>query len=499
MTTLDVPLDGAFNARSVGAPERPWLYRSGSLDQLEPTGRARLLELGIGLVIDLRDDVERAAPGHDIPVAHHSIYQSPDGPPATGTLSAIYRMMLEEHGLQLTAAVMAIARSDSPVLVHCVAGKDRTGLVTALALGAAGFPEDYVVADYVQSGPLVRAAREESVAAQLADLGLEPSAYLAAARIQFDSPQEVLESALALVAERWGNAAGFLRAHGAEESDVRALRARLRQHPHQTILHISDIHATAGELLYGQVDGLQRLRRVADYVRDAGLTPEAIVITGDLVQVGHGVAYTSLREEFDRFEQLFGVPVLAALGNHDREDEARAILRPGELHYRSVELERMRIVVLDTSRGRLDDVQLEWLRKVLEHPHGDGTVLVMHHAPLGSPLPTLSRRGLANPEQLAAILSGTDVRLILAGHYHHPMGGSFQGIPVWVGPSLAYQQIMNAGPERVSGQDSAMFSIVQMRENDVVTAPVSLEPATPLFTVPANSATSAHHQKKELQ
>lgn len=259
---------------------------------------------------------------------------------------------------------------------------------------------------------------------------------------------------------------------------------------HDTILHISDVHATTGELLYGQVDGLYRLDAVAEYAKEAGLTPEAIVVTGDLVQSGHTEAYGPLSAAFDRIGRLLNAPVIAAIGNHDHPESAELALFAGERSRRSILLERMRIVVLDTSSGTIDDAQLDWLTALLEQPHGLGTVIVMHHAPLPSPLPTLAKQGLGNPERFASIIANTDVRLILAGHYHHPMSGVFAGIPVWVGPSLAYQQIMNAGPDRVSGHDEAMFSIVQIGADFMVTAPVSLARTTPLFALPAGLSTS---------
>lgn len=258
----------------------------------------------------------------------------------------------------------------------------------------------------------------------------------------------------------------------------------------QTILHISDIHATDGELLYGRVDGIARLHRVAEYAASAGLTPEAIIITGDLAQTGHGNVYPKLQDAFDRCAALLGAPVFTTLGNHDDPAQARTLRDHARAHHRVVELERMRIVTLDTSSGSISREQLDWLSGVLERPYGWGTILAMHHAPAASPLPALARRGLTRSRELSSVIAGRDVRLILAGHYHHTMSAMFFGVPVWVGPSLAYEQIMNAGPNEVSGQDSAMFGIVQFTESEFSAAPVSLASTNPLFTVPAGRTTS---------
>ena len=53
-----------------------------------------------------------------------------------------------------------------------------------------------------------------------------------------------------------------------------------------TILHVSDVHATSGDLLYGSVNGIERLDQVGEYALSAGITPEAVIVTGDLVQRG---------------------------------------------------------------------------------------------------------------------------------------------------------------------------------------------------------------------
>lgn len=266
-------------------------------------------------------------------------------------------------------------------------------------------------------------------------------------------------------------------------------RNRNAEH-HQTILHISDIHATRNRPLYGRVDGLLRLHRIAAYAAAAGLTPEAIVVTGDLAQAGHPEVYPAVDAELRKLSAQLAAPVFVALGNHDDPDAARAMTGHALAHHRCGLTERLRIITLDSSSGSLPAGQLDWLRRQLRRPYEWGTVLALHHPPVPSPLPALSQRGLANTSDLLAALAGSDVRLVMAGHYHHAMSGSFSGHPLWVGPSLAYQQIMNAGPDVVSGEDSAMFSIVQITSHGLSAAPVSIEASTPLFTVPAHLSTS---------
>lgn len=261
-----------------------------------------------------------------------------------------------------------------------------------------------------------------------------------------------------------------------------------------TILHLSDVHATAGELLYGQVDGLARLRQVGDYVVAAGVTPEAVVVTGDLVQRGHGAAYPSVDRALRDLGERVGAPVFTVLGNHDSPGQATGLTGHAGGHYRVVTVGALRLVLLDSSSGALDPDQLAWLAGVLAEPFGMGTIVALHHAPIPSPLPTLSKIGLRDPGLLAEALGGSDTRLILVGHYHHPMNGLFHGLPVAVGPSLAYHQIMNAGPATVSGHDLAMFSLVQVTADQISTAPVSLQAGHPLFSTAVSPLTSTSHR-----
>lgn len=254
-----------------------------------------------------------------------------------------------------------------------------------------------------------------------------------------------------------------------------------------TILHISDVHATDGELLYGEIDGIDRLRHVGEYARDAGVTPEAVIVTGDLAQRGHAGVYPELAGALNDLERVLDAPVLTVIGNHD--DPAASLVLPGhgEGHVRSVDLGEFRVILLDSHTGSLGGAQLEWLDAELTETHCGGTVIALHHAPVVSPLPALEKTGLRDSEQLERALRGSDVRAILAGHYHHSMTADVAGIPVLVAPALSYQQIMNAGPENVAGHDHAMFSLVRLTASGVQQSPVMLHTEPALFTIPAPS------------
>lgn len=256
-----------------------------------------------------------------------------------------------------------------------------------------------------------------------------------------------------------------------------------------TVLHLSDVHATTGEPLYGQVESLGRLAQVAEYAVSAGVTPEAVIVTGDLVERGHHAAYPEVNRELRALGATVAAPVFTVLGNHDGATEACGLDGHENRHYGVATVGPVRILTLDSSTGELDDAQLAWVEDTLAERFGMGTVVALHHPPVPSPLPTLAKAGLHRPERLARALAGTDTRVILSGHYHHQMTAQFAGVPLVVGPSLAYQQIMNAGPSAVSGYDHAMFSLVQLGADQVTTIPVSLRSPRALFTTPVPALT----------
>ncbi|MFI6507740.1 tyrosine-protein phosphatase [Streptosporangium sp. NPDC050855] len=121
------------------------------------------------------------------------------------------------------AALRAMARDDGAVIVHCAAGKDRTGVLSALALEVAGATREAIVEDYVATGDrlediLVRLRASETYRA---DLDTRPA--------DDHRPRaEYMEQFLRVMDERFGGPLSWLASQGWTESDSRLLRARLR-------------------------------------------------------------------------------------------------------------------------------------------------------------------------------------------------------------------------------------------------------------------------------
>lgn len=226
MTILSVP--GTYNARGIGGAA-PWLLRAATLDAITEAGASVLARLKVALVLDLRDGDERGAVRHPIPVRHLPIFEAPDAPPRarpqTGTLEDIYERILYNRQAQLTEAVAVIADAPGPVLVHCAAGKDRTGLVIALTLLAAGAAPDDVVDDYSRSSTEVRLSRRELADAALRELPLTEEEYESALSLHLDSPADALRHVLAVL-DRFGGVEAYLVQGGLAVDQFHTLRER---------------------------------------------------------------------------------------------------------------------------------------------------------------------------------------------------------------------------------------------------------------------------------
>ncbi|MCU1407462.1 MAG: protein tyrosine phosphatase [Glaciihabitans sp.] len=233
-------LEGTYNLRDTGGYDAAgggtrWgkLFRSDALHALTDGSRAQINTLGISYVADLRDHSELlSAPsqldGLGITVLHLPIYSQ--APSFTGlgeiTLPGLYRLMIAEYGENLARAVTFIARSGSdPVLVHCTAGKDRTGLVIALALLAVGVGKDDVIADYAATEENLAGEWAEMMLAHIADGGLV--ATPAIEYIVSASPPGLIAEIIDQIESDYGSAAGYLLAHGFQRPDLDLLRESL--------------------------------------------------------------------------------------------------------------------------------------------------------------------------------------------------------------------------------------------------------------------------------
>lgn len=184
-------------------------------------------------VVDLRDEVE-VGDGHplatELPVLSYPVLDGAIGratEPLHSTLEEMYASLLRPPSATwLAKAITAIALEPAPVLVHCTAGKDRTGATVALALSLVGVPREDIVADYALSHetmPLVQGRMRKR-------LGLPVESDEPPNDIPQDlygARAEAMEFLLTSAAEWEGGIAGWFLASGGEPDTIEALRSRL--------------------------------------------------------------------------------------------------------------------------------------------------------------------------------------------------------------------------------------------------------------------------------
>ncbi|WP_203581259.1 phosphodiesterase [Microbacterium hibisci] len=270
--------------------------------------------------------------------------------------------------------------------------------------------------------------------------------------------------------------------------------------PERVLLHLSDTHlrAPATPHLFDSVDGAARLAEALEAIEASGVRPDAVVFTGDLVDLGEPAAYAELRALVEPVAERLGARVLWVMGNHDERGAFRASLLDEASDARPIdrvdELDGLRVITLDTSvpgrhHGEVGDEQLAWLAEVLATPAPLGSILAMHHPPVPSVLPLAASVELHDQSRLAAVLRGSDVRAIIAGHLHYSTFATFAGIPVSVASSTCYAQDLTVPVGGTRPQDGAQaFNLVHVYDDTVVHSVVPVSAPLVLEHIDADEA-----------
>jgi len=254
-----IDLEGAVNVRDIGGlptadggstvPGR--LLRAENLQELSPGDIAKLVEdIGVTTVVDLRTtgerEIEGPAPLDTVPGvrhAHHPVLLEL-GSASEAVAEALlvtkierdrarypdditcghYLGYLEERPGEVTGALRSIATAEGAAIVHCAAGKDRTGVIVALALTVAGVRPDAIVADYMATGDRIDAiiGRLRRSKTYAEDVSARP--------VQAHLPRsETMRAFLEQLDVRYGGLPRWLAGHGFADDELSRLRAKLRQ------------------------------------------------------------------------------------------------------------------------------------------------------------------------------------------------------------------------------------------------------------------------------
>jgi protein-tyrosine phosphatase len=260
-----IELDGTVNTRDLGglplvgggSTRAGVLIRSDNLQALTEADVHRLVdELDVRDVVDLRTDVEVKSEGPGpitreplVAVHHLSLFpeagqntdigatEDDDAPVVLPWqnqerngqgVAGVYRRYLDDRSDSVIESLRVIANSDGATIVHCAAGKDRTGTVIALALAEVGVEPDAIVADYAVTAERITAIMSRLRGSNTyADDLAKMDAKFDGDPIDRHTPRDAGMQRFLDGLTTEGGAAAWLRAHGWTEDDAAALRAKL--------------------------------------------------------------------------------------------------------------------------------------------------------------------------------------------------------------------------------------------------------------------------------
>jgi protein-tyrosine phosphatase len=236
-----IDLEGCLNFRDLGGyPTRDgrrvrWrqLFRSDGLHLLtQPDIRRLRDEIRLACVVDLRSSAELGSEGrgmiaaesmafHHVPLFEGEAREQ-RARAAELTLADRYVLMAEFAADRIATVVTRLALAGGPAVFHCAAGKDRTGVISAVLLGLLDVPDEVIVADY--------AATQENLDAivdRLMSLDGYRQMLASLPPDTLHAKPETMVSLLARLRERFGSIEGYAREAGVGDDAIARLRASM--------------------------------------------------------------------------------------------------------------------------------------------------------------------------------------------------------------------------------------------------------------------------------
>jgi len=215
------------------------------------------------------------------------------------------------------------------------------------------------------------------------------------------------------------------------------------------IAQITDLHVVADGPGLGLVDTAAHLAAAARCLNEMPRRPDAVVVTGDLVDAASLPEYRRLAPLLATIE----APVYLMPGNHD-DPAAMAAAFPDHAYLRSspggtydyvVDLGEVVLIALDTTirgaaHGAVGATQLEWLDATLERLAAKPVLIAMHHPPFETGIWWMDAMGLEGAAELAEVLARhRNARRVICGHIHRSVTATVGGAVVSVAPSTGQQ------------------------------------------------------------
>jgi protein-tyrosine phosphatase len=236
-----IDLPGCNNFRDIGGYPTGdgmrvrWrlLFRSDALDRLTPAGVDRVVdELGVGAIVDLRSAGEIGAEGrgglrdrspryYHLPLFNGALTGDPNLAKCE-TLADRYFLMLKHAKDPIARILTALLETSKPAVFHCAAGKDRTGVVSAIVLGLLGVRDEIIATDY--------AATQENLDAIIDRLAKSEGYREVLEKLPADTlhaEPETMFSLLDQLRNRYGSVRDYVRDIGLTDDDITRLHERL--------------------------------------------------------------------------------------------------------------------------------------------------------------------------------------------------------------------------------------------------------------------------------
>lgn len=232
-------VEGTYNLRDLGEhvtiPRRIFI-RAGNLDQLPLESQQQLLDYGVKTVIDLRDEWEAqqfpnvfaqsaAVRYLNLPLIGNALSHQVAWKEETQAYTALhdlYCKYVDRCQPQIGTIIATIAESTPTVVFHCYAGKDRTGIIAALLLGAAGVPDALIAQDYSQSQSEITHLIE-----QWRDYAVQHGQDMQQFERDVASDPTTILDMLSYIRRQYGGIADYLHRCGVTASQLTQLQVRL--------------------------------------------------------------------------------------------------------------------------------------------------------------------------------------------------------------------------------------------------------------------------------
>lgn len=229
-------ISGLYNFRDLsgididgGTVQPNTFFRSDAFYLIDEAGVKTMQDLNITRVVDLRatfETTERINKVSPIEEIHHPIFERefiPDWSKQVPKL--LYPQIITERAHRIASAIELIADADGAAVVHCTAGKDRTGLVVGVALSAVGAKDDDVADNYALSQENLSGEWLEKSLKVFERLGISISDHNK--KVMVETPKWLMMDAMSFIRDKWGSSRNYLVDAGLSESKLDRLSEKL--------------------------------------------------------------------------------------------------------------------------------------------------------------------------------------------------------------------------------------------------------------------------------